>query len=208
MRAGNAGNRGRFWLIAGPNGVGKTRYALAHLAAVTGSLAFVNLDEIARGLSPLDPAAARQDAARVALERVRALLRAGETFAMETTLAGRTHLRLVREAGRRGSEVGLLYFTVPDPEICLRRIARRVAEGGHDVPEADVRRRFARSLANLPLYAAEAAPWRVLDATGPQPVVIAEGHHAAVAFRDDERLKAAAAPLRAALGAMARGGEA
>src|SRR3954465_2256685 len=82
--------RPTFWLIAGPNGVGKTTYAMRHLRAVSGSINFVNLDEIARGLSPLDPSAAQIDAARVTLSRARGFLHARATFAMETTLSGQT----------------------------------------------------------------------------------------------------------------------
>lgn len=188
-----------FWLIAGPNGVGKTRYARQHLRAVTGSADFVNLDEIARGLSPLDPEVARRDAARVALERARTLLRVGRTFAMETTLAGRAHLRLVDQAASSGVAMQLLYFAVSDPAVCLERVARRVAEGGHDVPEADVRRRFTRGVANLPLYAARAAAWRLFDATDAEPLVVAEGHHRAIDFLDQLRLAALLPALHARL---------
>src|SRR3954465_14320217 len=93
--------RPTFWLIAGPKGVGKTTYAMRHLRAVSGSIHFVNLDEIARGLSPLDPSAAQADAARVALSRARGLrgfMQARVTFAMETTLSGRTHRSLLEDA--------------------------------------------------------------------------------------------------------------
>lgn len=102
-----------FWLIAGPNGVGKTTYALRHLRAAIGSIHFVNLDEIARGLSPLEPRAADRSAGRVALMRARELIRARRTFAMETTLAGRSHLGLVSEAEARGLRFGLLYLALP-----------------------------------------------------------------------------------------------
>ena len=128
-----------FWLIAGPNGVGKTTYAMRHLKAVSGSINFVNMDEIARGLSPLEPVAAQTEAARIALARARTFIREKATFAMETTLAGRTHLNLMQEALAQGLSTALLYFSVRDPTICLERIARRVAEGGPDVEASIVR---------------------------------------------------------------------
>lgn len=185
-----------FWLIAGPNGVGKTTYALRYLRAALGTVHFVSIDEIARGLSPLEPRAADRSAGRAALVRARELMRSGTTFAMETTLAGRAHLALAAEARAAGTSFGLLYFAVPDVETCLARVARRVTEGGHDVPEADVRRRFARSAANLALYARLADRWRVFDNRGARPVCVAEGAAARAEFADAERLADLPAPLR------------
>src|SRR6056297_4193845 len=147
------------WLIAGPNGVGKTTYAFRHIRAVSGAAEFVNLDEIARGLSPLDVEAGRLPASRVAIERIRDLFQARRTFSLETTLAGRTHLRTIARAKRAGFDVVILYFTVGHVETCLTRIARRVSEGGHDIPENEARRRFARSLVNAPDYFARADLW-------------------------------------------------
>lgn len=143
-----------FWLIAEPNGVGKTIYAMRHFRAVLGSINLVNLGEIARGLSPLDPSAAQTDAARVALSRTRGFMQVPTTFAMETILSGRTHRDLLEEASHHGLAMAILYLSVRSPDICLERSARRVAEGGHDVSEPIVRRRFERGLANLPSYRA------------------------------------------------------
>lgn len=184
-----------FWLIAGPDGVGKTSYARRHLRAVIGSIHFVNLDEIARGLSPLDPSVAQRDAARVALDRAHGFIRDSTTFALETTLAGRTHLRLVEAARAAGRRFGLLYFAVPRVEICLERVSRRVAEGGHDVPEADVRRRFERSLSQFPAYAGKADLWRAFDNAGPSPVVMAEGRDGKTVLLDRERLAGFPSPF-------------
>jgi predicted ABC-type ATPase len=180
--------RPTFWLIAGPNGVGKTTYAMRHLKAVSGSINFINMDEIARGLSPLEPAAGQGEAARIALDRARTFIRKGQTFAMETTRSGRAHFHLVRDAVAAGLSTSLLYFSARDPSICLERIARRVAEGGHDVPEARVRRGFLRSLANLPAYRDRADLWRVYEASGPRPVLALEGVHQEVRYRDEAAL--------------------
>lgn len=163
------------FLVAGPNGAGKTTYAFRHIRSVSGSAHFVNLDEIARGLSPLDPPAGAQRAARVAVDLTRSLIQDRASFSIETTLSGRTHLRTLAAARKEGFRTVLLYFAVADPAICLTRIARRVSEGGHDVPEPDVRRRFSRSLQNLPSYAESCDLWRVFDANLTMIKVVAEG---------------------------------
>lgn len=178
------------WLIAGANGVGKTTYAFRHIRAVSGSVRFVNLDEIARGLSPLAPEEAADRAARIALQEIARNLAAADgaqqrpDFSIETTLAGRTHMRTIAHARAAGFAVNLLYFTVDSVETCLARIARRVSEGGHDVPEADARRRFTRSLANLPAYIVSVDFWRVFDNRG-QPRVVAEGKRGCRSISDD-----------------------
>ncbi len=178
----------RFWLIAGPNGVGKTTYAFRNVPAVSGSMNFVNLDEIARGLSPLAPRLAEREAARIALARARDFIDRGEVFSMETTMSGHTHLALMRRARTAGLSPALLYFSVTDPGICIERIARRVAEGGHDVPEAVVRRRFERSHANLPAYCAEADLWRIYEASPYRPCLAAEGRRRDLAYVDADCL--------------------
>lgn len=186
----------RFWLIAGPNGVGKTTYAFMNVPAVSGSMNFVNFHEIARGLSPLAPRLAEREAARVALSRARDFIAKGEVFTMETTLSGHTHLALMRQARSAGLSPALLYFSVNDPVVCLERIARRVAEGGHDVPEAIVRRRFARSHANLSAYCAEADLWRIYEASGYRPCLVAEGRTVDLAYVDADCLEGANTMIR------------
>ncbi|MDR4307345.1 AAA family ATPase [Chelatococcus sambhunathii] len=180
--------RPTFWLIAGPNGIGKTTFARARLEAISGSVNFVNMDEIARGLSPLRPSVAERDAAEVALERARRFIAARTTFAMETTLSGRAHLRLVETAKLSGMETALMFFAAADPRICLERIARRVAEGGHDVDRDVALRRFGRGASNFSLYAAAVDLWRLYDASGAKPVLAAEGVTARLAFADPDIL--------------------
>jgi predicted ABC-type ATPase len=174
----------QFWIVAGPNGVGKTTYAFRHIKAVSGSTRFVNLDEISRGLSPLDPAAEQQRGARVALAMTRSLIAERKPFSIETTLSGKTHLRTVAAAREAGFVVNLLFFLVASPEVSLSRIARRVSEGGHDVAEADVRRRFDRAIANLPSYIGEVDRWRVFDNAMLKPKVVAEGRRGCIALSE------------------------
>jgi predicted ABC-type ATPase len=173
------------WLVAGANGVGKTTYARDHIQSYSGTKSFVNLDEIARGLSPFDPEAERVRAARISLNYLNSVLDASKpasdnldirkSISLETTLAGLTHLRTIDRAKANGWLVHLLYFAVQSPELALARIARRVSEGGHNIPEADARRRFKRSLHNFGLYAEKCDLWRVFD-NNARPKVVAEGH--------------------------------
>jgi predicted ABC-type ATPase len=176
------------WIIAGPNGVGKTTYAYRHMRQVSGSVHFVNLDEIARGLSPFDPEVARESAARIALQRIRNFVEGQQSFSLETTLAGRTHLRTLSDATAAGFEIRLLYFVVPEVELCLARVARRVVEGGHNVPEADVRRRYVRSIANFTDYVTSVDRWTVLENSKSNPVTAAEGRRGCLALDRDVAL--------------------
>jgi predicted ABC-type ATPase len=193
----------RFWLIAGPNGVGKTAYSLKNVPAISGSLNYVNQQAIARGMSPLAPREAEHDAARMALARARHFIARSEVFSMETTMSGRVQLALMEEARRAGMSPALLYFSARGPEICLERIARRVAEGRHDVPEEIVRRRFARSHDNLPQYTAAADLWRIYEASGPKPCLAAEGNRSLIVHVDSDCLATANKAVRNFVGGLA-----
>jgi predicted ABC-type ATPase len=196
------------WFIAGPNGVGKTTYARRFLRSTAATDRFVNLDEIARGLSPLSPtpdAETARAAARVALARVAAGLAARASFAIETTLAGRTHLGTITAARAKGFRVRLIFAIVPDVALCLRRIADRVAAGGHAVPEADARRRFDRAIANFPLYAAQTDRWQLLDTQRLDPRLVASGEGASATIADQALFDALPERLRCGLAAMTGG---
>jgi predicted ABC-type ATPase len=175
------------WFVAGADGVGKTSFAFKHISTISGSKSFVNLDEIARGLSPFDPELERVRAARFALQILAETLRhGGNSLTVETTLSGRTHLKTIEMAKAAGWPVHILYFAVKTPELALARIARRVSEGGHNVPEADARRRFARSIGNLPAYLGACDFWRVYDNNSPSPITVAEGRQGCIAWRGED----------------------
>ena len=150
------------YIIAGPNGAGKTtfikRFAPRHLAL----LDFLNADEMARGLSPLAPERAQIEAGRLMLGRVRQFIAAGKSFAMETTLSGRTYRLLLKQAKDAGFATHLDFLVLPSVEDSIRRVANRVIQGGHNVPEADLRRRFRLGLQNLfSLYRPFCDTWNV-----------------------------------------------
>lgn len=136
-------------IIAGPNGAGKTTFALRYLPDVAGHRRFVNADLIAAGLSPLAPEAELVHASRLFLQEIKAHINRREDFAFETTLAGRGYLRLIGRLRQDGWRVVLVYLALLDVAVSEQRVAERVRYGGHDIPLADIRRRFPRSLANL-----------------------------------------------------------
>lgn len=131
-------------VIGGCNGAGKTTLARELLPLMV-IRRFLNADEIARGLSPLDPTLSAFRAGRLLIEEARALMKTGNSFALESTLSGKTHMALLRSAKELGYEVVLHYILLDSVTQAVQRVALRVMHGGHDVPEADVKRRFERS---------------------------------------------------------------
>jgi predicted ABC-type ATPase len=137
------------YLIAGCNGAGKTTFAKEFLPTEVKCLRFLNADELARGISPLKPSAGAVRAARLLLAQVDECLRHRETFALESTLSGKTYIRLFQRARRLGYEIELHYLWLASPAQAVARVRQRVRMGGHHVPAADIRRRFKRSLEHL-----------------------------------------------------------
>ena len=137
------------WIIAGPNGAGKTTFALEYLPQVAQCSRFVNADLIAAGLSPLAPERELLAASRLFLAEIEARIKQREDFAFETTLAGRSYLKLVHRLHAEGWRIELIYLALPSVEMSRLRVAERVAHGGHHIPTADIERRFGRSLSNL-----------------------------------------------------------
>jgi predicted ABC-type ATPase len=152
------------YVIAGCNGAGKTTFAKEFLPKEVKCLRFLNADEIARGLSPLKPSAGAVRAARLLLTQVDECLRHRETFALESTLSGKTYIRLFRRARKLGYEIEVHYLWLSSPTQAIARVRQRVRQGGHHVPAADIRRRFKRSLVHLLAdYLPLASRWAVWD---------------------------------------------
>ncbi|MCX7091968.1 MAG: zeta toxin family protein [Methylobacter sp.] len=137
------------WIIAGPNGAGKTTFALEFLPTVAGCRRFINADLIAAGLSPLAPEQHLLAASRLFLRELEDCIAAHQDFAFETTLAGRSYLKLVDRLQATGWRVELIYLALPSAEMSRLRVAERVSHGGHNILESDLIRRFPRSLHNL-----------------------------------------------------------
>ncbi|MFK5925935.1 MAG: hypothetical protein QM483_04810 [Desulfuromusa sp.] len=137
------------WIISGPNGSGKTTFALEYLPQVAGCTNFINADLIAFGLSPLMPERELVAASRIFLREIKVHIEKRDDFAFETTLSGRIYLRLIKRLQDDGWQVKLLYLALPSVEMSILRVAERVAHGGHNIPLRDIERRFPRSLHNL-----------------------------------------------------------
>ena len=152
-------------VVAGPNGSGKSTFALEYLPAYAGSIEYVNPDLMAQGLSPTDIRLSAMKAGKLTLTRIGELIEDGVSFGFETTLSGRGHLNLLADAKARGYAVHLYYLWMPSVVMLPTRIRHRVLTGGHDVPQADVLRRYERSVANVRDYAALADMLYVFDAT-------------------------------------------
>ena len=135
---------------------------------------FVNADLIAGGLSPFAPEKAAIHAGRIMLERIHSLAERGIDFGFETTLSGRTYIRLFQCLKKRGYRIHLFFLWLNSLRLALERIEIRVEQGGHDIPEMIVRRRFNRSLSNfVELYRPLADSWTIFDNSGEIPRVVA-----------------------------------
>jgi predicted ABC-type ATPase len=133
-------------IIAGPNGSGKS--TVTQSVDFDGRERLVDPDAIARVLSPMSPDGAAIAAGREALRRIAGYLASGVSFAVETTLSGKGNLDMIAAAKARGYEIHLFFVGVDTPERCISRVRYRAARGGHFIPDADVRRRYERAMAN------------------------------------------------------------
>lgn len=137
------------YIIAGPNGAGKTTASYSLLPDILHCPNFVNADEIARGLSPFAPELVNIQAGRIMLQRIDELLLQKVNFAIETTLSTRSYVQLVHRAQSLGYKVHLIFFFLETEEQAIQRVVQRVSNGGHGIPEVDIRRRFHRGIYNL-----------------------------------------------------------
>lgn len=152
------------YIISGCNGAGKTTASYTVLPEILDCREFVNADEIARGLSPFNPESVAIDAGRLMLRRIEELLEKEETFSIETTLSTKSYLNLVRRAQSKGYSVSILFFWLRTPELAIQRVAERVQNGGHNIPEDIIRRRYVAGIRNLlNLFIPEVDYWDIYD---------------------------------------------
>ena len=142
-------NKKQLYIIAGCNGAGKTTASFTILPEVLNCKEFINADEIAKGLSPFQPESVAMQAGRIMLARMDELLQKGETFAFETTLATKSYKQKIEWAQANGYEITLLFFWLDSPNMAKKRVAQRVAEGGHSIPSETIERRYHNGIANL-----------------------------------------------------------
>ena len=163
-------------IIAGPNGAGKTTFAREFLPHEGNCPTFVNADLIAEGLNPLQPEEEAVAAGRMMLNMIRAYVAEGRSFAFETTLSGRTYARMIPQWQAQGYRVRLFFLRLPSPESAIERVRQRVSDGGHNIPEDVIRRRFNAGRRNFEtIYRPLVDDWSLYDSSGIVPVLLSEG---------------------------------
>lgn len=164
------------YIIAGCNGAGKTTASYTILPEILDCKEFVNADNIAAGLSPFQPEKVAFEAGRIMLERIEFLLKQNESFAVETTLATRIYKNKFENAISDGYNIKLLFFWLPTVEMAINRVAIRVSEGGHNIPNDVIERRYLRGIENLfKIYIPLCNEWAVFDNSDGEPLKIAQG---------------------------------
>ena len=165
------------YVIAGCNGAGKTTASFTVLPDMLDCEEFINADELARGLSPFNPDNAAIEAGRLMLSKIDKLIQHKKDFAFETTLATKSYVKTIQAAKEEGYKVTLVFFWLDSVELAIERVINRVAEGGHDIPENVIRRRYYSGLINLfKLYIPICDYWMVFNNSSSPSELIAEGY--------------------------------
>ncbi len=181
-------NSKNLYIIAGPNGSGKTTFAKRFLPKHCTH--FINADLIAQGLSPFSPVIAAMKAGRLVLKEIEEMSERGVNFAFETTLSGKTYLSLLNKLKTKGYRTHIFFLWIPNSNLALERIKDRVAGGGHHVPAVDVRRRFRRSIDNFfKVYEPLLDTWMLYDNSESEPRLVAEKIDGKVSVKEDDLFK-------------------
>lgn len=160
-------------IIAGPNGAGKTTFARDFLPKEAQTLRFINADLIAAGLAPFNPETASIKAGRIMIEQIDACVNADQSFAFETTLSGLSYLKKIVRWQTLGYQVKLWFLSLPSDDVAVARVAERVIQGGHHIPEAVIRRRFKTGLDNFHnRYKLIVNSWALFDSYHQPPKLI------------------------------------
>jgi predicted ABC-type ATPase len=177
----------KIYIIAGPNGSGKTTFAKKFLPDYAECPNFVNADLIAQGLSPFLPRSVAIKAGKLVLAQIHEFAGKGVDFGFETTLSGKSYVKLLKKLKEEGYQLHLFFLWIPGPQLAIDRIKGRVAEGGHDVPVRDIRRRFSRSVDNfLKLYQPLLDSWMIFNNAGINPALIAKSSFDKIIVIDEQ----------------------
>lgn len=173
------------YVIAGPNGAGKTTFATEFLPDFVNCREFLNADLIAAGLSPFAPESQNIRAGRLLLERLHELREQQKDFGFETTLSGRSYAHLLQQMREEGYRIVLFFLWLPSADLAISRVANRVRQGGHSVPENDIRRRYLTGQRNLfRLYRPLVDAWWLYDSSRLPPDLIAGEEDGSLDIRD------------------------
>jgi len=165
------------YIIAGCNGAGKTTASLTVLPEMLNCQEFLNADEIAKGLSPINPERAKIEAGRIMLQKIDKLMQNKYDFAFEATLSSKNFVETIKKAKEKGYMTTLIFFWLDSPDLAIARVKIRVQEGGHDVPNHVVIRRYFAGLKNLfELYMPLSDYWMIFDKSKLASELIAEGY--------------------------------
>jgi predicted ABC-type ATPase len=168
-------NSRQLYMIGGPNGAGKTTAAMSLLPELLDCYEYVNADSIAAALSPFAPETTAIQAGRLMLDRINHLAAQKKDFAFETTMASRSFYHLLERYKQEGYRISLIFFWLQSSELAIERVRDRVQNGGHNIPDNIVLRRYSRSIKNfMDLYLPIANDWMVFDNSFTHPVKIAE----------------------------------
>ncbi len=177
----------KMYIIAGCNGAGKTTASFTILPEFMQCEEYVNADEIARGLSPFHPERVPVEAGKLMISRMTEFLKKGVTFAVETTLSTHSYVNLIKRAHKAGYTVELFFLWLSSADVAVRRVAKRVAEGGHNIPEDVIRRRYDAGIRNLiETYSQIVDRWILID-NNTTSVVVAETRNGETTVFDLDR---------------------
>lgn len=178
----------RLYILCGCNGAGKTTASYTLLPELLDCREFVNSDEFAKSLSPFDPSTASVSASRYMIMRIQYLLDQKADFSIETTLATRTLVSILKDAREKGYSITLLYLWVQNPDIAIKRVRDRVEHGGHNIPDDVLRRRYRVGLKYLfNTYMPLCDRWIIMDNTGSRLAMVAEGSSGRLVIKDDDK---------------------
>ncbi|MBF0567025.1 MAG: zeta toxin family protein [Nitrospirae bacterium] len=163
-------------IIVGPNGAGKTTFALEFLPKEGSCPVFVNADLIAAGISPFIPEMASFHAGRLMIEEIKRHALKCESFAFETTLSGKIYAQMIPEWQRMGYRIKMIFLYLSDVVTAIERVKNRVKQGGHNIPEKTIRRRYEKGWYNFQnLYKQLVDAWILFDNSGKKPKLLNEG---------------------------------
>ena len=175
------------YIIAGPNGSGKTTFAKTFLPKYAKCDRFINADLIAAGLSPFSPQQVAIKSGKLVLEQIKEYSNSGVDFGFETTMSGVTYLKYFKMLKEKGYSLNIFFLWIPSAQLAIARVRDRVVQGGHDVPVEDIKRRFERSVNKFfKEYRLLASKWILFNNAETVPKIIAKKQNAHIEVIDQK----------------------